>query len=183
MWQDVSGETEQRPFSWFEHSEATQLLYPGSLQVWDLEHQGILSQDNITYELKHFTPNTLLLIVKSLTSSSQRGMMISHSASHHAESNSTKILLFVPKPNLWMECNLWRGRGGENSVWWCFFRKPERIERKNKSYTQCTGKYLILLLLAFLSVWCWHSKIHPKLCQHKQVEPQVSFLNWQSKLT
>lgn len=127
-------------------------------------------------EALHFTPKTLLLIVKSLTSSSQRGMMISHSASHHAESNSTKILLFVPKPNLWMECNLWRGRGGENSVWWCFFRKPERIERKNKSYTQCTGKYLILLLLVLLSVWCWHSKIYPKLWQHKQVEPQTPFL-------
>lgn len=103
--------------------------------------------------------------------------MISHSASHHAESNSTKILLFVPKPNLWMECILWRGSGGENSVWWCFFRKPERIERKNKSYTQCTGKYLILLLLAFLSVWCWHSKIRPKLWQHEQVEPQVDKAN------
>lgn len=53
---------------------------------------------------------------KGLTSSSQIGRMTSQSASHHAESNSTKTLLFVPKPNLWMECILLRGRGGENSV-------------------------------------------------------------------
>lgn len=39
-------EKKKRPFGWFEHSEATQLPYPGSLQVWTLEHQGILCQGN-----------------------------------------------------------------------------------------------------------------------------------------
>lgn len=115
VWRKVK----KRPFGWFEHSEATQLLYPASLQVWILEHQRILCQDNnFIFEFKccilrqtHFYSMS-----KGLTSSSQRGKMSSQSASHHGESNSMKILLFVPKPNLWIECILLRGRGGENSV-------------------------------------------------------------------
>lgn len=145
------------PFCWFEHGEATQLLYPRSLQVWILGHQGILCQDNSIFEFNccilHQT--YFYSMSKGLTSSSQTGRMTSQSASHHAESNSTKILLFVPKPNLWMECILLRGRGGENSVEWCFFRKPKKIIKRNKrlfilnpeeysisEYSQCLHKLI-----------------------------------------
>lgn len=97
--------------------------------------------------------------------------MTSQSASHHGKSNSTNILLFVPKPSLWTECSLCRGRGGWNRAWWCFFRYPDETEQ----VTLCAVPNSLRKKKPMLMSCCRHLILNPRchlmtdLVPHKNV--------------
>lgn len=110
----------------------------------ELELHGLIKiLTKVTTYFLSYSPAHVYLYL--LTSSSHRRLMTSQSASHQGESNSTNILLLVPKPSLWTDCSLCGGRGGLNKTEWCFFRYPKWKDKKNNVMIRTELSKLLLL--------------------------------------
>ena len=86
--------------------------------------QTLQNSDTCSVTLCSIHTRALCMCSQIQTSSSHTRWMMSQSASHHGDSNSTYILLHVPNPSFWTEWSLCAGRGGRNRVEWCFLRYP-----------------------------------------------------------